>query len=256
MTTDTIPKQLCVTTQIGGCEVHVAGIAKGSGMIHPNMGTMLAFVATDAAISKEMLQAALEQDVVDTYNMISVDGDTSTNDTLLALANGMAKNRIIDAPGEDFDAFIAALHLFNEKMAMALAGDGEGATALFEAVVDHAASKEDARKLAKAMVCSSLCKAAIFGHDANWGRFLCALGYSGADFDPNLVTITFEANGRSIVIFTKGAGVAYSEEAATAILESAHVTVRADMGAGDFSATAWGCDLCYDYVKINADYRS
>ncbi|MDR0948284.1 MAG: bifunctional glutamate N-acetyltransferase/amino-acid acetyltransferase ArgJ [Lachnospiraceae bacterium] len=256
MTTDTHPKQLCVETQIGGKTVHIAGMCKGSGMIHPNMGTMLSFVATDAAISRELLQQAVSADVKDTYNMISVDGDTSTNDTLLVLANGLAGNQEIVATGEDYTLFSEALHLLNQNLAMLLAGDGEGATALFEAHIIGARTKEDARMLAKSVIRSSLTKAAIFGHDANWGRFLCALGYSGADFNPDHMALYFEANGQRILIYEDGSGCAYEEEEASKLLSAPKVTVLADMKMGKASATAWGCDLSYDYVKINADYRS
>lgn len=256
MTTDTIPKHIAVTVQIGGKDVTVGGMCKGSGMIHPNMCTMLGFITTDAAISKELLQEALSEDIKDTYNMVSVDGDTSTNDTVLLLANGMAGNPVIDKHGEDFDAFKAALHEVNQYLCRKIAGDGEGATALFEVKMIGAATKEQAVTLAKSVVTSSLTKAAIFGHDANWGRILCAMGYSGAEFDPEKVDLYFEsANGR-ILIIKDGVAVDYSEEEATKILSAKEVTAIADVKMGDCEATAWGCDLTYDYVKINADYRS
>ena len=256
MTTDTIPKHIAVTVQIGGKDVTVGGMCKGSGMIHPNMCTMLGFITTDAAISKELLQEALSEDIKDTYNMVSVDGDTSTNDTVLLLANGMAGNPVIDKHGEDFDAFKAALHEVNQYLCRKIAGDGEGATALFEVKMIGAATKEQAVTLAKSVVTSSLTKAAIFGHDANWGRILCAMGYSGAEFDPEKVDLYFEsANGR-ILIIKDGVAVDYSEEEATNILSAKEVTAIADVKMGDCEATAWGCDLTYDYVKINADYRS
>ncbi len=256
MTTDTISKEVAVRTMIGGKCVTVGGMSKGSGMIHPNMCTMLGFVTTDVCISKELLQKALKADVQDTFNMISVDGDTSTNDTLLVLANGMAENPEICEEGADYEAFCQALHYVNETLAKMMAGDGEGATALFETRVIHAANKEDARTLAKSVICSSLTKAAIYGHDANWGRILCALGYSGAAFDPERMELYFESAAGRILIYRDGVAAAYSEEEATKILSEPAVTVVADMKMGEASATAWGCDLTYDYVKINADYRS
>ena len=256
MTTDTVPKEIAVQLELGGRTVTLFGMCKGSGMIHPNMCTMLAFLTTDAKISKEMLQKALSADVVDSFNMISVDGDTSTNDTLLILANGLAGNEEITAEGPDYDAFCQALHFVTTFLARKMAGDGEGATALFECRVVGAASKQDARTLAKSVICSSLSKAAIFGHDANFGRFLCALGYSGAVFDPENVDLYFESEAGSLHIYSAGCALDYSEEEATKILSAPEVTVLADMHAGDAEATAWGCDLSYDYVRINADYRS
>ena len=256
MTTDTEKKEAAVEIEIGGKTVTVGGMCKGSGMIHPNMCTMLGFVTTDVNISKEMLQKCVSADVVDSFNMISVDGDTSTNDTLLVLANGMAGNEEITAEGEDYDKFCKALHEITTFLAKKMAGDGEGATALFETKVIHAASKEDARTLAKSVICSSLTKAAIFGHDANWGRILCALGYSGARFDPENVDLYFESKSGKIHIFGNGVACDYSEEEATKILSDPEVTALVDMHMGDAEATAWGCDLSYDYVKINADYRS
>ena len=256
MTTDTVPKEIAVQLELGGRTVTLGGMCKGSGMIHPNMCTMLAFLTTDAKISKEMLQKALSADVVDSFNMISVDGDTSTNDTLLILANGLAGNEEITAEGPDYDAFCQALHFVTTFLARKMAGDGEGATALFECRVVGAASKQDARTLAKSVICSSLSKAAIFGHDANFGRFLCALGYSGAVFDPENVDLYFESEAGSLHIYSAGCALDYSEEEATKILSAPEVTVLADMHAGDAEATAWGCDLSYDYVRINADYRS
>lgn len=256
MTTDTVPKQVAVQTRIGGKTVTLGGMCKGSGMIHPNMCTMLGFLTTDVNISGELLRKALREDVVDSFNMISVDGDTSTNDTLLILANGLAENEEITAEGEDYEEFCRALHFVTTWLAKKMAGDGEGATALFETKVVGAASKEDARTLAKSVICSSLTKAAIFGHDANWGRILCALGYSGASFDPENVDLYFEGKSGKIHIFSRGVACDYSEEEATRILSDPEVTVLADMHMGDAEATAWGCDLSYDYVKINADYRS
>lgn len=256
MTTDTVPKQIAVQTTIGGKTVTLGGMCKGSGMIHPNMCTMLGFLTTDVNISRELLGKALREDVVDSFNMISVDGDTSTNDTLLILANGLAENEEITAEGAEYEEFCRALHFVTTWLAKKMAGDGEGATALFETKVVGAASKEDARILAKSVICSSLTKAAIFGHDANWGRILCALGYSGARFDPENVDLYFEGKSGKIHIFSKGVACDYSEEEATGILSAPEVTVLADMHMGDAEATAWGCDLSYDYVKINADYRS
>ena len=256
MTTDTISKQVAVQFEAGGKTVTVGGMSKGSGMIHPNMCTMLGFVTTDIAISKELLQEALSADVVDTFNMISVDGDTSTNDTLVVLANGCAGNPEITEKNEDYLHFCQALHEVNETLAKMMAGDGEGATALFETKVIHAANKEDARTLAKSVICSSLTKAAIFGHDANWGRILCALGYSGASFDPEAIELFFESSAGRIQIYKDGQATDYSEEEATKILSCPVVTVVVDMKMGESQATAWGCDLTYDYVKINADYRS
>ena len=256
MTTDTVPKEIAVEFTAGGKTVTIGGMCKGSGMIHPNMCTMLGFLTTDLNISKELLQKALRADIADSFNMISVDGDTSTNDTLLILANGLAGNEEITAEGEDYDAFCEALHFVTTYLARKMAGDGEGATALFECQVVGAASKEDARTLARSVICSSLSKVAIFGHDANFGRFLCALGYSGAVFDPENVDLYFQsANGR-IHIYSGGCALDYSEEEATKVLSAPEVTVLADMHMGEESATAWGCDLSYDYVKINADYRS
>lgn len=256
MTTDTVLKQAAVQIELSGKTVTVGGMCKGSGMIHPNMCTMLGFVTTDVAISKEMLQKALKEDVIDTFNMISVDGDTSTNDTLLVFANGLAENEKIVAKGQDYDLFVAALHQINETLAKKMAGDGEGATALFEAKVVGARCKEDARILAKSVICSSLTKAAIFGHDANWGRILCAMGYSGASFDPEKVSLCFESKSGRIPICEGGMEADYSEEEASNILKDEEVTVLINMNDGDAEAAAWGCDLSYDYVRINADYRS
>lgn len=256
MTTDTCEKELAVTIEAGGKTVTIGGMAKGSGMIHPNMCTMLAFITTDAVITKEALQKALSEDIKDTYNMISVDGDTSTNDTVLLLANGLAGNDEITYGTKDYEAFQAALHAVNEYLAKKIAGDGEGATALFEAKVVGAESVEQARVLAKAIVCSNLTKAAIAGHDANWGRILCAMGYSGAQFDPEKVDLFFESKAGRIQIASDGTAVDYSEEEATKILSEAEVTAVADVKAGTFTATAWGCDLTHGYIDINADYRS
>ena len=256
MTTDTEPKEVAVQIEIGGKTVTIGSMCKGSGMIHPNMCTMLSFVATDANISKEMLQKALSEVVPDTYNMVSVDGDTSTNDTVLLLANGLAGNPEITEENEDYKIFKEALFEVNKTQAMHIAGDGEGATALFEVTIQGAESKEQAVTLAKSVITSSLTKAAIFGHDANWGRILCAMGYSGAKFDPENVDLYFESAAGKLQIITKGVAVDYSEEEATKILSEPKVTATADIHMGEATATAWGCDLTYDYVKINADYRS
>lgn len=256
MTTDTVHKQIAVEVEIGGKKVTLGGMCKGSGMIHPNMCTMLGFVTTDVNISKEMLTKAVRADVVDSFNMISVDGDTSTNDTLLVLANGLAENAQIDTEGEDYQLFCQALHTVTTFLAKKMAGDGEGATALFETKVIGADTKANARTLAKSVICSSLTKAAIFGHDANWGRILCALGYSGVKFDPENVDLYFMSKSGKLHIFGNGNACDYSEEEATRILSDPEVTALVDMHMGSEEATAWGCDLSYDYVKINADYRS
>ena len=256
MTTDTVNKEIAVQVELGGKTVTVGGMCKGSGMIHPNMCTMLAFVTTDANISKEMLQKCVSNDVKDTFNMISVDGDTSTNDTLLVLANGMAENPEITEENDDYKAFAKALNTVNTWLAKKMAGDGEGATALFEVKIVGAESKEQAVILSKSVVTSSLVKAAIYGHDANWGRILCAMGYSGAQFDPEKVDLFFESAAGKIQIIENGVAVNYSEKEATRILSEPEVTAIADVKMGDATATAWGCDLTYDYVKINADYRS
>lgn len=256
MTTDTHNKQAAVTFSVGGKTVTLGGMSKGSGMIHPGMCTMLAFLTTDAAIEKELLQKAVSEVVEDTFNMISVDGDMSTNDTLLVLANGLAGNETICEENGDYESFKEALFVICRKLAMEMAGDGEGATKLIESQVLHADTKEHAKILAKAVIQSNLTKAAIFGRDANWGRVLCALGYSGVRFDPENVDLYFEADGRSMLIFTGGSAADYSEEEAAELLGNEKVIIRSDMHMGDESATAWGCDLTYDYVKINADYRS
>ena len=242
--------------EIGGKTVTVGGMCKGSGMIHPNMCTMLSFVTTDVNISKELLQEALSESVKDTYNMVSVDGDTSTNDTVLLLAGGMAGNPEITEKNEDYEKFCQALNYVNTTLAKKIAGDGEGATALFEVKIIGAESKEQAVTLSKSVVSSSLTKAAIYGHDANWGRILCAMGYSGAKFDPEKVDLYFESRAGKIKIMENGVSTGYSEEEATKILSENEVTAIADVKMGNASATAWGCDLTYDYVKINADYRS
>lgn len=256
MTTDTVSKQVAVQIELDGKTVTVGGMCKGSGMIHPNMCTMLGFLTTDIAISKELLQEALREDVIDTFNMISVDGDTSTNDTLVVLANGMAGNAEITTKNDDYYKFKEALHYVDTTLAKMMAGDGEGATALFEVKVIHAKTKQAARALSRSVIGSSLCKAAIYGHDANFGRFLCALGYAGVEFDPEKIELYFENEEKSILIYKDGVAADYSEEEASQILASPEVRVLVDMHMGDDEATAWGCDLSYDYVKINADYRS
>lgn len=256
MTTDTVKKEIAVEVELGGKTVTIGGMSKGAGMIHPNMCTMLAFVTTDAAISQELLQRALSGDVKDTYNMISVDGDTSTNDTCLLLANGLAGNPEITEENEDYHTFAAALNYVNTWLAKHMAADGEGATALFEVKVVGAKSKEQAVILSKSIVTSSLVKAAIYGHDANWGRILCAMGYSGAKFDPEQVDLYFESKAGRIKIIENGVDTGYSEEEATKILSEKEVTAIADIKMGKATATAWGCDLTHEYVSINADYRS
>ena len=256
MTTDTVNKEIAVTFTAGGKEVILGGMSKGSGMIHPNMCTMLAFLTTDLSIDKALLQEAVSEAVADSFNMITVDGDTSTNDTLLIMADGLAGNDKITEKNEDYAAFKEALFYVCTFLAKKMAADGEGASKLFEAKVVNARSKEDARTLSRAIVGSNLSKAAIFGCDANFGRFLCAMGYSGAQFDQNDVELFFEsANGR-LKVFDRGTPIVFDEDEALKIMKADAVTVYVDMNEGDESATAWGCDLTYDYVKINADYRS
>ena len=256
MTTDTKSKEVACTLELDGKQVTVAGMCKGSGMIHPNMCTMLCFVTTDVAISYELLQKALSEDVVDTFNMISVDGDTSTNDTVLVMANGQAENTPITKEGEDYKTFCEALHFIMLELSKKIAGDGEGCTCLFEATVIGAKDKNQARTIAKSVVCSSLTKAAVFGHDANWGRILCAMGYSGAQFDPEVVDIWLESKAGTIKIVENGIATDYSEETATKILSEEEVIAIMDIKEGNETATAFGCDLTYEYVKINGDYRS
>ena len=256
MTTDTKSKEVACTLELDGKQVTVAGMCKGSGMIHPNMCTMLCFVTTDVAISHELLQKALSEDVVDTFNMISVDGDTSTNDTVLVMANGQAENTPITKEGEDYKTFCEALHFIMLELSKKIAGDGEGCTCLFEATVIGAKDKNQARIIAKSVVCSSLTKAAVFGHDANWGRILCAMGYSGAQFDPEVVDIWLESKAGTIKIVENGIATDYSEETATKILSEEEVIAKMDIKEGNETATAFGCDLTYEYVKINGDYRS
>lgn len=256
MTTDTRPKKIALEFELGGKTCRIGGMCKGSGMIHPNLGTMLCFITTDAAIEKSLLQKLLGEVADDTFNMISVDGDTSTNDSVLVLANGLCGNDMITEEGPDCAAFKEALFEVLKFLSIRIAEDGEGATKLFEVTVNHASDCDSARTLAKSVVTSSLTKAAIYGRDANWGRILCALGYSGVDFDPEKVDIIFEsANGR-IVIAENGVAAGYSEEFAKEVLSADKVTALIDVKNGEFSATAWGCDLTHDYVSINADYRS
>ena len=256
MTTDTKSKQVAVNFEIDGKVVTVGGMCKGSGMIHPNMATMLCFITTDCMIKKDLLQKALSEIVNDTFNMISVDGDTSTNDSVLLLANGMAENKIIDTEDENYKKFYEALYYIMEELSKKIAGDGEGCTCLFEVRVLNALTKEDAKTMAKSVVCSSLTKAAIYGHDANWGRILCAMGYSVAEFDPELVDIYFESACGRLQIVKDGRADDYSEEEATKILSEEHVIAICDCKQGTFNATAYGCDLTHEYVNINADYRS
>ena len=256
MTTDTVNKQVAVKFTAGGKEVKIGGMCKGSGMIHINMCTMLGFLTTDVNITKDLLQEALSDVIKDTFNMVSVDGDTSTNDTVLLLANGMAGNTIIDSKNEDYDAFYAALFEVAKTLSRKIAGDGEGASALFEVKVVNALTHEDAVGLSKSVITSNLTKAAIFGHDANWGRILCAMGYSGVVFDSEKVDIYFESAAGKLKIVEDGVATDYSEDEATKILSEKEVMCIADVKMGNESATAFGCDLTYDYVKINADYRS
>lgn len=256
MTTDTVPKEIAYEFEIGGKKCRIGAMCKGSGMIHPNMCTMLGFIMTDVSISKHLLYKALSEDIKDTFNMVSVDGDTSTNDTVLLLANGLAENEMITEMNEDYYKFSEALHKVNVFLSKKIAGDGEGATALFEVKIVGAQSKEQAVTLAKSIVTSSLTKAAIYGHDANWGRILCAMGYSEAKFNPETVDIYFESKAGKLKIVENGMATDYSEKKATEILSEDEVTAIADIKMGDFEATAWGCDLTHEYVSINADYRS
>ena len=256
MTTDTIKKEIAVEFTIAGKTCKIGGIAKGSGMIHPNMATMLVFITTDCAISPKMLQKALSCDIKNTFHMISVDGDTSTNDMVTVLANGMAKNDEITSEGEDFETFMKALNTVNIYLCRAIASDGEGATKLLECKVSGAKDEATAKTVAKSVICSSLFKAAMFGADANWGRVLCAIGYSGADVDVNKVDVSFASDKGRIEVCRNGAGVNFSEELAKEILLEKEIEIIVTLGSGDASATAWGCDLTYDYVKINGDYRT
>ena len=256
MTTDTKKKETAVSFEIDGVECRIGGMAKGSGMIHPNMATMLVFVTSDVAITSEMLQKAVSDDVKTSFNMISVDGDTSTNDTFAVLANGMAGNKLIDSEGEAYDAFCEALHKVSVDLSRKIAGDGEGATKLLECKVTGGKTDEIAKKVAKSVICSSLTKAAMFGADANWGRVLCAIGYSGADVDIEKINVSFKSAKGTIEVCRNGAGVDFSEEKAKEILLENEIDILVDLNDGDFEATAWGCDLTYEYVKINGDYRT
>ena len=256
MTTDTVAKEVAVSFTIGDTECHIGGIAKGSGMIHPNMATMLSFLTTDVAISHEMLQKALSADICDSFNMISIDGDTSTNDMVTILANGMAGNVEITAEGAVFDAFCAALHTVTTDLCRKIAGDGEGASKLLTCVVSGAATKEIAVTVSKSVICSSLVKAAMFGSDANWGRVLCAIGYSGATVDVDRIDVDFRSVAGTIAVCRNGACIDFSEEFALQILQQEEVEILVDLHDVDATATAWGCDLTYDYVKINGDYRT
>ena len=256
MTTDTTVKELAVSFTLGGKECRMGGIAKGSGMIHPNMATMLVFITTDAAIAPEMLQKALSNDITKTFNMLSIDGDTSTNDMVTVLANGMAGNPEITCEGEDFTAFMQALNTITVQLCRMIAGDGEGATKLLECKVTGGKTLDAAKKCAKSVICSSLLKAAMFGADANWGRVLCAIGYSGADVDVDKIDVAFRSNKGTVVVCKSGSGVLFSEEVAKQILLEDEIEILVDLNDGEYQATAWGCDLTYDYVKINGDYRT
>ena len=256
MTTDTQEKEVAVSFKIGSVTCSLGGIAKGSGMIHPNMATMLVFLTTDAAITPAMLQKALSGDIQNTFNMLSIDGDTSTNDMVTVLANGMAGNPVIDSEGEDFNVFMQALNTVTVHLCRMIAGDGEGATKLLECIASGAADIKTAKTVAKSVICSSLTKAAMFGADANWGRVLCAIGYSGADVDVEKIDVRFKSPAGTILVCENGAGVAFSEEEAKKILLEKEITILVDLNSGDASATAWGCDLTYDYVRINGDYRT
>ncbi len=256
MTTDTIEKEIAVEFTAGGKKCAIGGIAKGSGMIHPNMATMLVFLTTDIAITPGMLQKAVSEDVKTSFNMVSVDGDTSTNDMLCVLASGEAGNETVDADGEDFASFKAALNKVTTYLCRLIAKDGEGATKLLECVASGAKDYETAAKVAKSVITSSLLKAAMFGADANWGRVLCAIGYSGADVDVTKIGVSFASDAGSIEVCKNGEGVDFSEDKAKVILSESEIKILVSLGGGDYSATAWGCDLTYDYVKINGDYRT
>lgn len=256
MTTDTVKKEAAVETVIGGKTCRIGGICKGSGMIHPNMGTMLSFITTDCAITHEMLTDALQENVKKTYNRVTVDGDTSTNDMCIVLANGMAGNTLIEWQDEEYQAFCKALNEVNTRLARQIAADGEGATKLVTCTVKNSRSEEAAERLAKAVVGSNLVKAAMFGADANWGRVLCAMGYSKAPFRPEYVSVAFESAAGSVAVCDKGAALNFDEELAKKVLSESEVTIAVDVNEGEDSATAWGCDLTYDYVKINGDYRT
>ena len=256
MTTDTKIKEVAVSFSIGGRECRIGGIAKGSGMIHPNMATMLVFLTTDCSISSEMLKKALAGDVRSTFNMLSVDGDTSTNDMVTILANGMAENKEITADGEDFNTFMKALNTVTVYLCRRIAGDGEGATKLIECRVSGADTEYTAKTVAKSVICSSLTKAAMFGADANWGRVLCAIGYSGAEVDVNRIDVSFRSAKGEIPVCKNGAGIPFSEEKAKEILSEDEIEISVDLNSGEYGAVSWGCDLTYDYVRINGDYRT
>ncbi|MBO7252168.1 MAG: bifunctional glutamate N-acetyltransferase/amino-acid acetyltransferase ArgJ [Oscillospiraceae bacterium] len=256
MTTDTVMKEVAVEFTVGGKTCHIGGIAKGSGMIHPNMATMLVFITTDAAITPDMLQKALSGDIANTFNMVSVDGDTSTNDMVTVLANGLAGNAVIDAEGTDFETFMKALNTVTIALCRKIAGDGEGATKLLECKVTGSEDVETAKIVAKSVICSSLLKAAMFGADANWGRVLCAIGYSGAKVDVNKVDVAFRSTAGTVAVCKNGAGIPFSEEVAKQVLLEKEIEILVELNSGDAAATAWGCDLTYDYVKINGDYRT
>ena len=256
MTTDVAVKEIAVEFNIGDKVCHIGGIAKGSGMIHPNMATMLVFITSDVNISSEMLSKALKSDIKETFNMISVDGDTSTNDMVVVLANGLAENTKIESEGKDFEEFMKALNTVNVSLCRMIAGDGEGATKLLECAVEGAKELDIAKTVAKSVICSSLTKAAMFGADANWGRVLCAIGYSGADVDVNKIDVSFISNKGEIAVCKNGSGVEFSEEKAKEILLEKEITIAVNLNDGKFSSKAWGCDLTYDYVKINGDYRT
>lgn len=256
MTTDTVQKEIAVSFKVGDTTCKIGGIAKGSGMIHPNMATMLVFITTDTAISSDMLQKALSSDVQNTFNMVSVDGDTSTNDMVCVLANGMAGNSEITAEGEDFDAFMKALNTVTVHLCRMIAGDGEGATKLLECRVTGAADEKTAKTVAKSVICSSLTKAAMFGADANWGRVLCAIGYSGADVDVTKVDVSFASDKGTVCVCKDGSGIDFSEDIAKEILLEKEIVINVELNSGSCESTAWGCDLTYEYVKINGDYRT
>ncbi len=256
MTTDTRVKEIAVSFTVAGTECRIGGIAKGSGMIHPDMATMLVFITTDCAVSADMLQKALSTDIADTFNMVSVDGDTSTNDMVTVLANGMAGNTEITCDGADFDAFMQALNTVTVHLCRCIAGDGEGATKLLECEVSGAKTTDIAKTVAKSVICSSLTKAAMFGADANWGRVLCAIGYSKAPVDVNKIDVSFRSAKGEIAVCKSGAGIDFSEEKAKEILLEKEIEILIGLNSGDCTATAWGCDLTYDYVKINGDYRT
>jgi len=256
MTTDTKPKELAMEFTLGGRTCRIGGIAKGSGMIHPNMATMLVFITTDAAVSPAMIKKALSTDIQSTFNMLSVDGDTSTNDTVILMANGLAGNPEITEEGPDFDAFMKALNTINMDLSRRIAADGEGATKLLECVVSGADSDKAAKTAAKSVICSSLVKSAMFGEDANWGRVLCAIGYSGADVDVSKIDLSFRSAAGEVTVCQNGAGVPFSEELAAKVLHESEIEILVSAGDGPFTATAWGCDLTYEYVKINGEYRT